>query len=193
MDHAFTKSDLRKGLRKARRQHVAEQPESIKALLFNQPPRPLLAKIAGDATIGLYHATPNEAPTAGYTRFFHEAGHRVALPHFADENAPMEFREHTDPFGESDLAPGPFGLLQPQNDARSILPDLVFVPVIGFTTQLDRLGQGGGHYDRWLAAHPGRIAIGLAWDVQCAETLPTEPHDVMLDAVVTPTRMYGLD
>ena len=165
----------------------------VRALLFNTPPRPLLPKIEAGAAIGLYHATEFEAPTSAYARFFHEAGHSVALPHFADESAAMEFREHTDPFAETDLEPGPFGIVQPANDAQVISPDVVFVPLVGFTERLERLGQGGGHYDRWLAAHPETKAIGLAWDVQLCDKLPLEPHDMRLDGVITPTRMYGLD
>jgi 5-formyltetrahydrofolate cyclo-ligase len=52
---------------------------------------------------------------------------------------------------------------------------VLFVPLIGFTAALDRLGQGGGHYDRWLAEHPGAQAIGLAWDAQACDTLPNGP------------------
>ncbi|UAB79746.1 5-formyltetrahydrofolate cyclo-ligase [Erythrobacter sp. SCSIO 43205] len=189
----MTKSDLRKALRKSRREHVAAQPDMVRALLFNTPPRPLLPKIAAGAVIGLYHATEFEAPTNAYARFFHEAGHRIALPHFENEAAPMEFREHTDPHGHSDLEPGPFGLVQPSQTAEVISPDIVFVPLVGFTKRLERLGQGGGHYDRWLSAHPDTKAIGLAWDVQLCDELPTEPHDKTLDGVITPTRLYGLD
>lgn len=189
---AINKPELRKALRKARREHVAAQPDMVRALLFNMPPRPLLPIIEAGATIGLYHATPFEAPTNAYARFFHEAGHTIALPHFADEGALMEFREHTDPHAETDLEPGPFDLVQPPSDAALIAPDIVFVPLVGFTQSLERLGQGGGHYDRWLAAHPHAKPIGLAWDVQMCEELPIEPHDMKLDAVITPTRMYGL-
>ncbi|MEM1051803.1 MAG: 5-formyltetrahydrofolate cyclo-ligase [Pseudomonadota bacterium] len=189
----ITKSDLRKILRRVRREHVAAQPSNVRGLMFNMPPRPLLANIAAEAIVGLYHATEYEAPTGGYARFFYEAGHKVALPHFTDEGSAMEFREHTDPHGESDLSPGPFGLVQPADDAPLVSPDILFVPLIGFTNRLARLGQGGGHYDRWLAAHPEAKAIGLAWDVQLCEELPLEPHDMMLGGVVTPTRMYGLD
>ncbi|MFL0356803.1 5-formyltetrahydrofolate cyclo-ligase [Erythrobacter sp. GH1-10] len=187
-----SKPELRKALRKARREHVAEQPEAIRALLFHRPPAPLLAKIGADAVIGVYRANRNEAPAAGYARYFHEHGHTIALPHFADERAAMTFRAHTDPFGESDLEPGPFGIAQPKADAPEITPDVLFVPLIGFTAECERLGQGGGHYDRWLAEHPGRMAIGLAWDVQLCDTLPSEPHDIALDAVITPSRMYGI-
>ena len=190
----FTKSDLRKQLREARRAHVAAQPDTIRALLFHRPPRPVLEKIAPESLIGLYHSTPDEAPASGYGRFFQEQGHRLALPRFLDEKAPMRFAEHVDPFDHSDLTQGPFGLRQPRPDAEEALPDILFVPLVGFTASGSRLGQGGGHYDRWLAEHPGRIAIGLAWDVQLIENedaLPTEPHDIALDLVVTPTRIYG--
>ena len=188
-----SKAELRKHLRKARRDHVAAQSDAIKALLFHRPPAPLLEKIGAIATIGLYHAIGDEAPTAGYARFLHEAGHQLALPHFTASDAAMEFRAYTDPFDESDLEEGAFGLQQPASTAEAARPDVLFVPLIGFTSDLDRPGQGGGHYDRWLAAHPGRIAIGLAWDAQLVDTLPAEPHDIRLDAVVTPTRIYGLD
>lgn len=194
MEPAITKSELRKRLRKERREHAAAQPDSIRALLFHTPPRPLLAKLTPEAVIGLYHATAHEAPTAGYARHFHENGHTVALPRFASETVPMEFAEHTDPFAESDLEPGPFGMIQPDADAATITPDVLFVPLVGFTPSGKRLGQGGGHYDRWLSEHPEALKIGLAWDIQCVEpedALPTEPHDIALDAVVTPTRIYG--
>ena len=187
-----SKSELRKHLRQARREHVAAQPDAIRALLFHRPPAPLLGKIGDEAVIGVYHAGADEAPAGGYARFFHEAGHRVALPFFPAPAAPMTFRAHSDPYGASDLEPGQYGVLQPAGDAAECVPDVVFVPLIGFTARLERLGQGGGHYDRWLAAHPGAIAIGLAWDAQLCEALPVEPHDIALDAVVTPTRIYGL-
>ena len=194
MDEVLSKSELRKRLRAERREHAAAQPDSIRALLFHTPPRPLLGAISEDAVIGLYHATTSEAPAAGYARFFKEQGHAIALPFFKREGGAMRFHEHTDPFAESDLEPGPYGLAQPAHDAASLVPDILFVPLVGFTASGKRLGQGGGHYDRWLAEHPGVKTIGLAWDIQLIEpddALAIEPHDKMLDAVITPTRMYG--
>lgn len=185
------KSELRRSLRTARRAHVEGQSDAIRALLFHRPPAPVAARVAAEAVIGLYHAAPFEAPTTGYARFFHDAGHAIALPHFAARDAGMTFRRYSDPYGQSDLDPGPFGMLQPGEDAELLTPEVLFVPLIGFTAALDRLGQGGGHYDRWLAEHPARLTIGLAWDAQLCETLPTEPHDIRLDAVITPTRIYG--
>ncbi len=187
----ITKNQLRRSLRAARRAHVEAQSDAIRGLLFHRPPAPIAAQIAPDAVIGLYHAGPFETPAHGYARFFHDAGHTLALPHFTARDAAMTFRRHTDPYDRSDLSPGPFGMLQPGEDAAPFTPDVLFVPLIGFTAALDRLGQGGGHYDRWLAEHPPRLAIGLAWDAQLCADLPTEPHDRRLDAVITPTRIYG--
>ncbi|QIQ86248.1 5-formyltetrahydrofolate cyclo-ligase [Erythrobacter sp.] len=187
------KSELREQLRALRRVHVEAQPDRIRALLFHRPPAPIVAMIEPGAVIGLYHASRYEAPASAYAGFFAEQGHVVALPHFGARDAAMTFRAHTDPFGASDLAPGPFGLLQPAGEPEELVPDVLFVPLVGFTETCERLGQGGGHYDRWLAEHPGRLTIGLAWDAQLIEpasALPLEPHDHRLDAVVTPTRIY---
>lgn len=186
-----TKDELRKSLRTARKAHVQALPDNLRALMFHRPPAPLLARIAQEATIGLYHAGPFEAPAAAYARFFRDAGHVIALPHFADRSAPMTFRHHTDPYAQEDLEVGPFGILQPEADAEPLEPEILFVPLVGFTAEGARLGQGGGHYDRWLAEHAPALSVGLAWDAQLCEALPSEPHDIALDAVVTPTRIYG--
>lgn len=185
------KTTLRARLRNLRRTHVSELPASMHALLFLRPPSPLVALAPEGATVGLYHATPLEAPSRSYAKFFLEHGRTLALPRFADRQAPMEFRAWTDPFADADLETGPFGIPQPREDAPPVLPSMVFVPLIGFTADGLRLGQGGGHYDRWLAAHPGVVAVGMGWDCQLLEGLPAEPHDMRLDAVVTPTRLYG--
>ena len=184
------KQRLRGDLRARRRQHVASLPESTRRLLFLRPPAPLAALAPEGATVGLYHATGAEAPGGAYARWFLENGRAIALPRFAAKDAAMDFAAWRDPFADGDLEPGPHGIAQPGADAEARQPDVVFVPLLGFTDRCERLGQGGGHYDRWLAAHPGAIAIGLAWDCQLCETLPIEPHDRPLHAVVTPTRFY---
>jgi 5-formyltetrahydrofolate cyclo-ligase len=186
-----SKSELRKQLRAARKAHVDALPDAVRGLLFHRPPAPLLAHIPAEAVIGLYHAGPFEAPAAAYARFFLEAGHIIALPRFASRAAPMTFARHGDPYGQSDCEVGPFGILQPEADAEPLVPQVLFVPLVGFTAQGARLGQGGAHYDRWLAEHRPVLAVGLAWDAQLCDALPTEPHDAALDAVITPTRIYG--
>ena len=185
------KAAIRKTLRARRRDHVAALAENMRALMFHRPPAPLLDLIPQDGTIGLYRAGPLEAPTASYARFFFEQGRTIALPRFWAKDRAMDFAVHADPYEESDCEAGPFGIPQPVGEAESATPTALFVPLLGFTAQGARIGQGGGHYDRWLADHPGTIAIGMAWDAQICDDLPMENHDKPLTAVVTPTRLYG--
>ena len=183
------KKRLRARMRATRRKHVESLPTATRALLFRRPPGPVGALVPPGATIGVYAAAPFEAPTAGYARWFAEAGHPIALPWFAELQSPMEFRVWNDPFTGSGLVKGPYGL-QPDATAAAAVPDVAFIPLLAFTANGHRLGQGGGHYDRWLAAHPACVAIGLGWDCQFAEKLPREEHDIAMRAVVTPTRVW---
>ena len=185
------KKALRSQLRKARSEHAAALPSEVSALVFSRPPAAVLELVPDEATIGLYRSDQGEAPSGGYIRFFFERGHPIALPRVTTLDKPMEFRRHTDPYEESDLESGVWGLRQPSTDAAVVVPDVLFMPLVGFTEAGDRLGQGGGYYDRYLAAHPETIAIGMAWDVQRVDELPVEEHDQKLTAIVTPTRLYG--
>jgi 5-formyltetrahydrofolate cyclo-ligase len=184
------KHRLRAEMRALRREHVAALPDSTRALLFLRPPGPIAALAPEGAVVGLYHALANEAPARSYAKWFSENGRTVALPWFADRAAPMRFRVWRDPYADEGLEPGPLGHIQPRPDAEEVTPDLVFVPLLAFTARGERLGQGGGHYDQWLAAYPQVLPIGLAWDCQLVDALPIEPHDRLLGAVVTPTRLY---
>jgi 5-formyltetrahydrofolate cyclo-ligase len=188
---AEQKAALRKVLRQARREHAASLPAEVSALVFRRPPAAVLEMVPPGATIGFYRADVGEAPAFAYMRHFFEEGHRIALPRIVNLATPMTFHIHTDPFGESDLEGGPLGLRQPAAHAEQVVPEVLFMPLVGFTDRGERIGQGGAFYDRWLAAHPGTLAFGMAWDVQKVDELPTEPHDMTLTAVITPTRLYG--
>jgi 5-formyltetrahydrofolate cyclo-ligase len=184
------KDRLRGEMRAARRAHVSALPAATRALLFLRPPRAIADLVPAGGTVGLYHAAANEAPTRGYARWFLENGRHIALPRFAGRGDAMRFHVWRDPFEDSDLEPGPYGHSQPAAEAEEAMPGLVFVPLLAFTAEGARLGQGGGHYDRWLADNPAAVPVGLAWDCQHVPALPVEPHDRMLRAVVTPTRLY---
>ncbi len=89
------------------------------------------------------------------------------------------------------LHPGRFGIPVPE-DGEPINPadlDWVLVPLVAFTARGDRLGRGGGFYDRTFARHsPDRppLLVGIAYAWQEMARLPRAPWDVALDAVVTP-------
>jgi len=183
------KQGLRARMRALRRAHVASLPDATRALLFLRPPGPVAELAPEGAVVSLYHALPVEAPARSWAKWFSENGRAIALPWFAGRDAPMQFREWRDPYADSDLEAGPFGL-QPAADAPEAVPDLAIVPLLAFTGTGMRLGQGGGHYDRWLEAHPGTIPVGLGWDCQHVDSLPAEAHDRTMRLIVTPTRIW---
>lgn len=85
------------------------------------------------------------------------------------------------------------GLRQPPPDAplwrHPDAGDVCIVPGVAFTEPGERLGMGGGFYDRWLSRYPCVTAISLAFESQIVEALPTEPHDVAMHWIVTEQRV----
>ena len=86
---------------------------------------------------------------------------------------------------------GPLGIREPPASAQAVDPASVtvwIVPGVAFTADGRRLGQGGGWYDRLLAAaDPAAAKLGVAYDFQVVPEVPVEPHDMRLSAVVTPS------
>ena len=76
---------------------------------------------------------------------------------------------------------------------KAVEPDVVLVPCVGFTRSGFRLGYGGGFFDRWLAAHPGVTAVGVAWAhaLIADGDLAVQPHDHPLTFVVTEEGVVG--
>ena len=185
------KAALRARLRATRGTHMASLPDAVRGLLFRRPPRAVADIVPPSSIIGVYAETPEEAPASGYARWFFESGYRIAVPWFGARDATMSFRVWDNPLADDELQPGPWGMRQPNPSAAVVIPTVVFVPLVGFTSDGARLGMGAGHYDRWLEAHPQALAIGLAWDCQEVPALPLEAHDRTLAAIVTPTRLIG--
>lgn len=63
--------------------------------------------------------------------------------------------------------------------------DVIVVPMLGFDQGLQRVGYGGGYYDRFLAQQPQAQKIGVCFEIGRLQKLPVEPHDIALDIVVT--------
>ncbi|MFT7721332.1 MAG: 5-formyltetrahydrofolate cyclo-ligase [Roseateles sp.] len=72
------------------------------------------------------------------------------------------------------------------------VPDVVLVPCVGFTRAGFRLGYGGGYFDRWLAAHPGVTAIGVAWSGGEVD-FAVEAHDRALTLILTERELIAPD
>lgn len=86
-----------------------------------------------------------------------------------------------------ELHPGAYGIPEPTGREPVILTErtLCIVPGLAFTEQGERLGQGGGYYDRFLQAHPGLRTMGLTYQCLMQTALPCEVHDCRVDVVIT--------
>ena len=119
--------------------------------------------------------------------WFAQQGVRICMPAVALPDQPLIFREVAGEVFHADA----LGLPAPPAYAEIVRPDLIFVPLLGFDLTGARLGQGGGYYDRTLAAlragGPAVRAIGLAYAGQRVERLPTDVFDQRLDGVLTET------
>jgi 5-formyltetrahydrofolate cyclo-ligase len=90
----------------------------------------------------------------------------------------------------ADLEAGHFAIPAPaKSNHHGKRVDVCIAPGVAFTPTGQRLGAGGGYYDRYLAQHPARWSIGLAYELQMRETLPVTATDRAVDAIVTEERV----
>jgi 5-formyltetrahydrofolate cyclo-ligase len=140
--------------------------------------------------IQCYLAVATEAQTAQVIRQALRLKKRVAVP-ITDPNKRMLSLSELADLNPDMLQPGPFGILQPRPSSfRAVQPseiDLWLLPGIAFDEEGNRLGFGGGYYDRFLPGRRG-AAIGLAFDFQIVESLPVEENDHSVDQVITEKR-----
>lgn len=91
-----------------------------------------------------------------------------------------------------------FGILEPQGNARRIIPkgaiDIAIVPGVAFDEKCNRLGFGKGYYDRFLKSS-GIKTIGICFENQVLkdDILPTQKHDVLMDCIITEERIISKD
>ena len=88
-----------------------------------------------------------------------------------------------------------FGIGEPTGSEWTDLEavQLVVVPGVAFDWDGNRMGRGRGFYDRLLKETPNAVKIGLAYDFQMFDSIPTEPHDVKMDCVLTDGEMRMVD
>ncbi len=109
-----------------------------------------------------------------------ERGYRIALPETPEAMGVMVFRKWLP--GDVLVA----GRLRTRHTTGAVLrPDFVLVPLLAFDGRGNRLGYGGGYYDRTLAALPDAFRLGCGFAAQEMEQVPVDANDVALHAVAT--------
>jgi 5-formyltetrahydrofolate cyclo-ligase len=179
------KSDLR--------QHIRERLEKIspavRAVESIDLCERLKAQIQSAHTILFFAPLADELDIWPVLELSLALGTTCALPFFDPEKKTYGARV-LEKLG-TDIVIGKFGVREPASHCAEISLhqfDLVLVPGLTFDLQGNRLGRGKGFYDRILSAASG-IKCGVAYDILVQESIPTEPHDVPVDFIVTPDRV----
>ncbi|MAZ66810.1 MAG: 5-formyltetrahydrofolate cyclo-ligase [Kangiellaceae bacterium] len=189
------KSQIRKQMR-AQRQSMSPSERfqlsiDLKQRLLGMP------EIARANNVGTYLAYDGELSLDSFIDSCWHQGTQVCLPslHPIGYNKLwfMPFRP------QSRMVRNRYGISEPegcyQNATKLYMLDVILMPLVAFDRQGNRLGMGGGFYDRTLACLKARSRrgkpklFGIAYDHQQVEALPVEPWDIPLDGIITPSNV----
>jgi len=135
--------------------------------------------------IAAYYPSNYEANIVKFIEDASKKKFRIALPVIKSSNK-MHFKSWVfkDP-----LYVNKFGILEPKNSKKKIIPDLVMVPLVAFDSNLNRIGYGKGYYDRSLKQirkiKKNAIFLGIAYSFQKCKRIPVNNHDFKLDYIFT--------
>ena len=177
----MTKKELRAAMRQKNLGITPSERAAASGRIFA---RAELSEAFGRArTVGVFCSLADEPDTSEALARWSAAGRRLAVPRV--EGDVMRFYEY-DP---RTMRPGAFGIAEPGPEARLCEPrelDLVIVPGTVFTAAGARMGRGRGYYDKYLAQpEVHAVKVGVCYAHQLVGELPSEPHDVAMDCVIT--------
>lgn len=134
----------------------------------------------------LYLPIRGEAETGLLAETAVDQGKRLLLPRVEKGARRLWLHQWSGTSGE--LVSGAYGIPEPRPDLERVEPgevDLVVVPGVAFDRHGNRLGYGGGYYDRALPGMGRAFKVGLGFAFQVVDDLPAEAHDVRLDGLAT--------
>ena len=96
--------------------------------------------------------------------------------------------------GNTELFLNRYQIAEPLMEAHKAIPpqnlDILFLPIVAFDAEKNRLGMGKGYYDKTLENHPGPLLIGVAYEWQKQPNLPCDSWDIPLSMIITEERTY---
>ena len=184
----MTKAEIRKEFIVKRRQlpqeKVQEWSEKIEERAFNL----ILEQNVG--VIALYAAFRNEPELWSLSERLFSMEKTVLFPKCQANGQMTMYAIHS----LSELASGAYGILEP-TEAEPALPeeiDLILCPGCAFSKGGERMGYGGGYYDRYLLKCTKAVKVGVCYDISLTETLPTEPFDAKMNTIITENRLINI-
>lgn len=140
-------------------------------------------------TVSGYYPIHDELDAIISLKILHAARFPIALPAIIDSEMPLEFRVWD---MRTKLKEGPYNTMESQQEI--VTPDILLVPLLAFDENGNRLGYGGGYYDRTIASlksiNTELISIGIAFEGQKIAHVPVDDYDQRLDMIVTDQNIY---
>lgn len=171
------KKELRLHIKNLKKQHSKEALKEQSELILNKLEENNL--FIESKTVMLYSSLSDEVQTHDFLeKWRHEK--KIILPTVVgDDIIPVELSE------ETEFAVGDFNILEPQNKPYDGDYDLIVVPGVAFDRNGNRIGRGKGYYDRFLCKHLNVKRIGVCFDFQLVENVPTEDNDIRMDEIIS--------
>lgn len=175
---AARKEEMRSVMRRLKREHSLEALEHQSNIIIEM--LEARSEFADAQTVMLYDALPDEVQTRSCIERWCSKK-RIVLPTVrGNDIIPVEIRP------DSRFVTGDFDIREPEGLPYTGGYDLIVVPGMAFDPRGDRLGRGRGYYDRFLRQHADTPKIGICFDFQLVEQVPTEPDDITMDIVIHP-------
>lgn len=177
----MNKEDIRSRVKARKSLLSASEKMSAAASVFSRLEQSAAFTLAEN--ILLYHSLPDELSTHEFLERWCGRKH-FFLPRVNGVNLEIL------PYDRSRMALGAFHIEEPTgNDTADISQiELVVVPAVAYDRRGNRVGRGKGYYDR-LLAETKATKVGVGYDFQLLEEeIPSEPHDVAVDIVITESR-----
>ena len=179
----MNKSEIRKKILKIRKLNVYKNLEINFQYLLNI----LKKNKVNGKTIGGYYPYSTEINAIKILEKFEKQNYQIALPRIK-KNHKMDFFQWST---KEPLAINKYGIPEPTSN-KITYPNILLVPVVAFDKSLNRIGYGGGFYDRYLKKikKVKKITtIGLAYTFQKVEKVPTNKNDIKLDYIFTENKI----
>jgi 5-formyltetrahydrofolate cyclo-ligase len=190
-----TKINMRTMMLEKRRVFVERMASGALAALHQRIVELVLKTLefTADSVIAGYWPLQTELDARPLMMVLAERGHTLCLPVVGEGQGFLSFKQWKPGVA---LERGRFGVMIPSKTSEVCSPTVLFVPLLAWNKDGHRLGYGQGYYDRTLAELRSRkiiTAIGFGYECQYSETLPIEPTDQPLDAIITEQRIVKLN
>ena len=173
----MNKKELRQDIRAAKKLHTPEELLLQSEVILRKLAQHL--RFLEAERVMLYASLPDEVQTLSFLETWRHRKTVILPTVVGDDIIPVELAENVE------FAEGDFHIPEPQNHPYTGDFDLIVVPGMAFDKAGHRLGRGKGYYDRFLSQHLQVYTIGLCFDFQLLPEVPFEPHDCLINDVIT--------